>query len=313
MLHPKRQSLSALHGMSPEACGDARFTESMLARLFQRPLSGGLAVASPVLQRVVEWLDRSGDLQRDLPVQAMIERLCRIFLDLRAAGAFGSEDLLRLRNTLLSIDAIVEPVLEKALRSSIQRLSEEGPVSVLCLGCGGGSVETSLSRKLQLPLTWIGLDFPTALAAAPQDVIFLQPGHRFVGLSGNETATYRELAGLPESAPAVLLALYAVHHLPYRFDSFLRRAAGCEIVLLEQPIHTQDWQYPPWRWTFVAYDIYANIAMNPGWAAVFLTAPERFHVDYLTGETLLLNRIKTETISSVMPWTAVLELSASDA
>ncbi len=283
-------------------------TQAAIERLFATEAVGGLAVARSVLRCVADRLAHAGELLRDVPNHDMVARLCDVLSQMQDAKEFGPQDLAQLRNAMLRVDTIVEPLLEGVLRGCIETLSFDGPVSVISLGCGNGYLESSLAARLNLPLRWIGMDHRSVIANAPTDTIFRSPGNRFVAIDGSEQMDYRSLAGLRPHEPAVLLACYSVHHLPYPFDTFRRRSAGCQTVLLEQPVTVEEWRWPPFRWLFVAYDLYANIAFNPGWAAEFLVSPQRFTVDYLTLDALSHMSAEVDTVKGVTPRTSVIKL-----
>ena len=98
--------------------------------------------------------------------------------------------------------------------------------------------------------------------------------------------------------PAVLIACYSVHHLPYPFDTFDADPLGARPCCWNKPVTVEEWRWPPFRWLFVAYDLYANIAFNPGWAAEFLVSPQRFTVDYLTLDALSHMSAEVDTVKA---------------
>ncbi len=177
------------------------------------------------------------------------------------------------------------PTYASLLTKSIK---ESGAKDITFLSVGSG-VEGNIEQKLDtlinlqreedFRIRWVGMD---TYSPGKERQSFFSPTDFFVA-PPSSTEPFNKIAQLGSSDTFFILANYVYHHMDTPFKDFLRRCNDAQnVFLLEEPIDNTKWQDEKYRYSRIAYDVLANVAVNKKWADQFLNNPNLFTVHYLT-------------------------------
>jgi hypothetical protein len=175
----------------------------------------------------------------------------------------------------------IAPLYADILAAKLRGYSR--PVRIISLGCGeNGHIERGLDCLLRLQSIvverWIGID---PYASWHSDSFFAEAN--FYGKGVVTNLRFADIVDVGEGVEGVLIANYAVHHMREPLELILQRAQGLRLViLLEEPVPTPAKNLVE----IVAYDVLANLVLNPNWMRQVVDDPSLFVTNYLEYATI---------------------------
>ncbi len=180
-----------------------------------------------------------------------------------------------------------------------------------------GDIERIINEKIKAKLgtttktfRFVGLD---TYEPADFSTSFFQK-ENFHKLSSGDERSFSEITGIQSNQKLIVIANYVLHHQKAKLPEFLRRCAGATTIILDEPVERKKWENVDYRFAVIAYDMLANMAINPQWAESFLKNPDEFFVDYiftdeLEGASTENTYFGTSPVSSLTKIKSVLEVN----
>lgn len=204
---------------------------------------------------------------------------------------FTEEEMINLKLQAFKGSTRIASVYADKLAEVVKQVGTEN-LKIISIGSGAkGSMEAFIDKLVKTKLekdailNWIGTD-----TYKPDDFgnSFFKEENFQVLPEGVSEQSFRDILGIKEGEKVIFIANYVYHHMGIDFEEFKKMVYGAEkVFILEEPIEDEKEKDINYLYSQIAYDVLANVAINPLWANIFLNDPSSFKVGYLKASEIV--------------------------
>lgn len=231
-----------------------------------------------------EMLKRIMDNSPEINISMTNSELVKIAIEAIKKSTFTQDDYKNLISKAFENSEKMFRLYAEKLAKVLKEIGTENTVLV-SLGSGvQGTIEKVLDANVkeilgkETAMNWIGTD--TFNPDNFDDSFFTSDSFRVI--PANNTSNLRDILQIPNDKKIFYIANYVFHHMNISFQEFRKlTSSGEKLFLLEEPIEDEKEKDVHHVYSQIAYDVLANVAINPKWAEIFTQDPKAFKVRYL--------------------------------
>ena len=225
-------------------------------------------------------------------------------------------------SALLEANRNIASFIDEAAISSavslIADIAERGAgTTVVSIGSGDGSFEMAietriakfLKKSIASAIRWILVDptykFGSPKFADPSRWTFVQEG---IDAFASIADLVRHAGHKCDPRECVVISFLSLHHVPLAgADMAARYLNGMNFLVVEEPINEVEWEALDYRIVRTVFELLANMAYQPSWAARFIVSPEEFSFEPMPVRELENAGGKVQWLPGTAPPLAIVE------